>query len=537
MRLEIGSDRLAELFPAYILVDCTGSILACGPSLARQMPQLTAGSLLTDHFSCGGAADCASFPELSRAGTRLELRSHDARIFLTGSLLDTAPNYLLAVRHLPPRFSLKANDLQMSDFGPDDPTVAGMLLVGLQQAMLEDSLEIARELGRERQRSAELFHHFSRVAGYMAHDFNNLLSIIQLNSNRIAGEATSTAQTKRLAKMICETTERGSEISHSLMTLSHQRQDARTILEPDKIVINNLQFFKTIVGPRVKIELSLNAAGRLVEVSRIGLINSLINLIVNARDAMPDGGSILISTDVRSNTERSASEHGGAADTIVSCNQIVIVVSDSGSGMSDEVLANAFKPLFSSKTGGNGLGLSSVLEFAREMGGDARLDSSPGVGTSCSIFLPLSDAASETPKVETNGLGVASKKNGRKPARIVLVEDEPYALEALTELLAAQGVEVAPCSTAEEARAAIAAGGCQILLSDVVLADESGVALARHACEFVPNVSVILMSGYVPSSETLDESWQFIRKPLDSEILSNMVAAALTSFSKGPNVT
>lgn len=517
MLLEIDEEQLAGLFPAFLLVDSEGSILACGPSLTRQMPRLIPGARLSDHFGFASAVDISNFPQAVSSGTPLELKSHDDRVQLNGSLLTVEPNYLLAVRHMPPRFSLKANQLQMSDFGPDDPSVAGMLLVGLQQAMIEDSREIALELGRERQRSAELLDRFSRIAGYMAHDFNNLLSIIRLNADRITGTAGLGSRTKRLAEMITETALRGSEISGSLMTLSHQRQDTRIVLEPDKLIRDNSAFFQTIVGSRVKMEFSLNTGGRMIEVSRIGLLNSLINLIVNARDAMTTGGQLQISTLL-----------GTARDT-PAYDYIEIIVSDSGHGMSEDILANAFKPMFSNKPTGNGMGLGSVLEFVNAMGGNVQLVSSPGNGTSCHIYIPETNLPVEFSLEPALPAQSNTAPGNRRAPRIILVEDEPFALEALAELLEEQGYEVKPCATAGEARAALDAGNVQLLLSDVLLPDESGTHLAAQACATNPGLRVILMSGYIPEFETLEEDWQFIRKPLDPIRLGEMVAAALAT--------
>lgn len=524
MRLDISEDRLAELFPAFLIVDRVGSILTLGPSLARQMPELTQGAKLAEHFAFADPVAYSDFPQLALTGTLLELKSFDDRIHLSGSLLAVEANYLLAVRHLPPRFSLKANMLQMSDFGPDDPSVPGMLLVGLQQAMIEDSREVALELGRERQKSAELFDRFSRIAGYMAHDFNNLLSIIQLNADRITITSGSDPRNRRLAEIIAESAGRCAEVCRSLMTLSHQRQDSRVLLEPDKLVRDNSEFFQTIVGTKIRIEYSLNTKGRMVKVSRIGLLNSLINLIVNARDAMAEGGLLKISTGLGGSVKELPSDH------------ITFDISDSGHGMSDDVLANAFKPLFSSKRTGNGMGLASVLEFVKEMGGEVWLDSKPGRGTSCHMYLPEAFLPADKNVIAATTARSVRGMVDPGPSRIILVEDEPYALEALAELLGLRGYEVVPCANAEEARSALAAGKFQLLISDVVLCDGSGIMLANEACKITSDMRVILMSGYVPMFETMQADWQFVRKPLNFSLLCDMAASALNPFPTGPEV-
>lgn len=522
--IEIDNARLGQLFPAFILIDPQGSIAALGPSLLRHFPGITPGSQLADHFKLDDGFDEARLADLAASGDLLQLVCRTGTLRLSGSVVATGSGYLLAVRHLPSQFALLSETLQMSDFGPDDPIVPGMLLVGLQKAMLEESQANALDLARERQRSINLLDRFSRVAGFMAHDFNNFLSIIRLNADRIAGSPNEGARNGRLARIITEMAERGSEITRSLMTLSRQRYDTRLPIVIDDLIRENYAFLKTIVGTKAQLELALEAPARAVETSRVAVLNCIMNLLINARDAMPDGGTITISTAIRQAALQQAPSP--ARD------HIALVVRDSGVGMEGEVLSRAFEPLFSTKATGNGIGLASVLDFARELGGDACLDSRPGEGATVYMYLPAAPLARD----EAPAAPAAAVSSQAMP-RVLLVEDEPYALEALAEVLESLDFDVVPCLDAGEARRALAESDFDLLLSDIVLGGESGIDLAHAALADRPALSVILMSGYVPDTEAIPPEWQFIRKPIDSSLLQDMALRVLRPQTRGRPVS
>lgn len=521
MRVDLSLERLEKLFPGFIIIDAEYHLRAFGPSLARQVPAMQVGALMSDHFRGVRPMGAGTLAEMAESGDLLQVMSHDGRVRLSGSVLRGDGDWLLALRNVPSDFTMDSHDLQISDFGHDDPVVAGLMLFALQRAMLEDSQEIALNLARERQRSMDLLERISRISGFMAHDFNNFLSIIRLNADRIASAAGSDSRINRLAGIIREMTDRGSDITRSLMTLSRQRHDSRLPLQVDQLLSDNAAFFQTLVGGGVVLEFDLSAGEAIVEVSRVGLLNCVINLLLNARDAMPDGGAVLIATGLRR-----APMPGAPDSELTDC--IAIVVTDTGHGMAADVLARAFEPLFSTKAHGNGLGLASVIEFAHEMGGDACIDSAPGEGTTVYLYIPVAAAASCQAPASIPGHDHA-RADKDKPA-VIVVEDEPYALEALTELLEAFDLQVLPCVSVAEAKAALtSATNVRLLLSDILLGAESGVDLARSACDAVPDLRVILMSGYVPESETIRADWQFVRKPMDTSLLTDMIGRALAA--------
>jgi signal transduction histidine kinase len=378
IRVDIDETRLGQLFPAYLMVDPANSILSAGPALLRHMPELNSPANLAEHFRIEADDATEQLADLASNGRLVQLVSRRSGMRLSGSVLALERGYIFAMRYVPSHFALGAENLQISDFGPDDPVVPALLMVGMQKALLEESRTIASELAQERQRSMELSGRISRTAGFMAHDFNNFLSIIQLNADRIGREGArlSAGRTRRLAKMISDTAERATDITRSLMTLSRQRFDSPMPLEVDGLIRDNTAFLRSLVGARISLELTLDAEGVEVEASQVALLNSVMNLLINARDAMPDGGCVRLSTGVR---QARLAPPGRAADPEPR-DYLAIVITDSGTGMAPEVLDRAFETLFSTKAQGNGIGLASVLDFSRDMGGEACIDSRPGEG-------------------------------------------------------------------------------------------------------------------------------------------------------------
>lgn len=519
MTYEVSRQDMERLFPACLEVDAGIRVRRIGPAVRRLCQLVRIGDPLTDHFTRLGFSGDPQLSAAARLCEPIRLRSVNGKVELSGSVLPYGVGYLLALEIVPAAFLIGDSDLQISDFGPSDATVEGLLLVGLQKAMLEEAQTIATDLAKERQRSLDLLERVSRAAGYLAHDFNNFLSIIRLNGDRLLADTKLSEQQRRLVRIILETSERGSELTRSLMTLSHQKSDSRTDIHLDKLIGDHEAFLSTIAGSKISVRWSLNAPGAHVVVPRTAMLNCLMNLIINSRDAMPQGGEITISTDIRTATLAS-----GAQGTAIGPKAYVTIrVADNGPGMPEEVLERAFEPFFSTKERGSGIGLASVMEFAQEMGGAACMDSELGKGTRAYLYLPassLADDAADCPAVQdVSVIGTG--------ARILIVEDEPYALEALTEMLEGDGYLVTAAASAPEAMAILDKHPHQLLLTDIVMPGTSGLDLANWAIARAADISVILMSGYVPENEELRPGWRFIRKPLNMTDLREMLQSAL----------
>lgn len=513
MKVSLNEEQRNTIFPANIAVDLDLKILSTGPVAPRLVPDLKLGGYIFDYISSGHLSDESYLRLASGSNKLIRFEPRGSGSPLVGWVVPSEDGYILVLRISPDNFLLDGSNLQISDFAPGDPFVHGLLMFTMQQAMLEEQKASAKELVLSRQKTENLFNRFSRIAGFMAHDFNNFLSIIRLNCDRLANELATEDRLLRLVEIIRGTAARGSAITRSLMTLSNQREDISLPVLVDQLVSDNVAFLSSVVGADVQLIAELGAPGLRTLTSPTGLLNCLVNLLINARDAMAGGGTIRICSFPKTL---------GPEDPAVGLSGhrhfTVLRIVDSGSGMTKSVLANAFEPLFSTKATGNGLGLASVRDFVLASGGDVGIDSEQSVGTTVELLLPV---LLETTYRSTNFLDDAERHDDVNLAskRILVVDDEPYALEALLELLGAAGFDVTGCATARAAELELARQTFDVLLTDIVLKNESGTDLAKFASHHQPDLNVLLMSGYVPLSDQLDRNWAFIRKPINTKAL------------------
>ena len=525
MKIRLDREQRDTIFPANIVLDNDLRVIALGPAIRGRFPEITQGASILDHFRLTASTNGTTIQELSGTATLLNLESHRSHQVLSGWVIPYQAGYLLALRLAPTNYSLEESGLQITDFAVGDPAVHALLMFSIQRALLKEQRLVALELDRARQLSQDLSERISRSAGFLAHDFNNFISIIKLNCDRLKMVLTGQERPLRLVDVISGAASRGSAITRSLMALSNQRADSPIPVDIDALILENQAFLASAVGIHVNLQVDLGATGGKVMVSPVAALNCLVNLLINARDAMPRGGQVKLATRRVAAAEVEEGEPDGPA-------HILIEVTDTGVGMTAEVSGRAFEPFFSTKPKGNGLGLASVLEFAVEAGGKTSIASTPGAGTSILLSLPCINPTGAT--VERFGghapegdqtVEVVPPSSDAGP-QILVVEDEPFALEALCELLGASGFEVTGVGNSSDALDALRRSSFKVLLSDIVLADESGANLAREACALHPSLKVILMSGFVPRGEELDDRWLFLRKPIDAQVVTEVLRAA-----------
>lgn len=517
MFIQLTDAQLGKLFPAYLLLDKNFCLADAGPSIRKLLPGLQIGQGFDECFDVISNDIVTVFDIRERADHPIEIASKCGNMRLHGLAAQQPDGYFLALRHVTTSKYLASQQLELTDFGYADPEIQAIMLIAVQRAMLEEAQDTALELAYERQRYSALLERTSRVSGYLAHDFNNLLSIISLNTERLARAPRLDGKIANLAQIIGDTAARGSEVSQSLMALSHQSSETLSALSIDDIITENSAFLKTVVGSKVGLCITLHAGSCKAVVSYNGFLNCIINLLINAREAMPDGGHINVTTTVQDGLATKVDEGPEPAP----CRYIAIEIVDTGSGMNEAILSRAFEPLFSSKPNGTGLGLASVREYAVEMGGDVWLESTPGEGTRVLLHFPVATDAMTYP--DDPSVDDPSFEPANNDRSILLVEDEPYALEALYEMLEMEGYFVTPCLSAAQALEALEARSYRVLLTDIVMPQQDGAELASKACIAQPGIRVILMSGYVPETAALQSGWMFIRKPLASSELLAMV--------------
>lgn len=405
----------------------------------------------------------------------------------------------------------------------------GGLFVGY-RGVGTDITAIAAAEERLRERDAQLaqaqkMEAVGQLTGGVAHDFNNLLLVVSGNLE-LALEHSQDPELRRLVETAIEATGRGASLIRQLLAFSR-----RQMLHPKAIDLEaRLDGLRSLLlaslGERIELELDFDQNLRKPLVDAAQFESALLNLTINARDAMPRGGRLRISARDRNITD--------AREELRPGHYVEVIVEDTGEGMTEDVLARVFEPFFSTKGvgRGSGLGLSMVYGFARQSSGAIAIDSVRGVGTRVSLFLPSADADSLATSGVAAGNAAAPAAGGE---RVLMVEDEPHVREALAESLRAAGYAVIPAARADDALRMVD-GGLQfdLLLSDIVLpGDHSGVDLVEVMRRRRSDLPCLLMSGY--SEDHLRDAGDALRdvevmeKPFAREMMLERIAALLAA--------
>ena len=521
MRISLDSEDLGRLFPNHILVDKDLVISEFGEAIRRRLPELKQGDHLEEHFAVSNPELLNALPVISSNMPSVQLRARSYPITLTGVIIESGDVYLLALNPSPIPDPTELTGLRMSDLSPTDPSLDTILLINMQDAMIAEAKEMAAKLTVERQRSDALLQQVSRISGCLAHDFNNHLSIIKLNSQRLVQEASAHPQIASIAQILMETTARSSAIASSLVTLSSSQNDKRREFVADDILLDSLPYFKSLTGDGIDLVLDLDASGVKVNLGQAGFLNCLTNLILNSCDAILDEGRIEIST--YQSTRSAPAPYGDSDDWLV------VEVSDTGMGLGETAMAKAFEPYFSTKAKGTGLGLASVQDFMTNHAGTVELLPNPGSGALARLKFPIinnGESHSDAPREEEEQLPPLSPDQ----PRILVVDDEQYALEALVELLQLEGYHAVGASSPREGIALVqqytqVACPFDVLLTDVIMPKGNGIILAHAARAMSPGIQVVVMSGMRPEEAMPD--WPFLQKPLRLEHVTQTLTEVL----------
>ena len=523
--------QILGLFPAYIIIRTDGNIASIGPYFGRYSDNIYTGLDFFEVFQCQTHWNLEDFSRVPEIGSPIRLHFLPSGAVLQGMVVPVTDGYLLAVNLIPTADAIINGGLQIDDFGLSDPLASGMLSIIMQQASLEEARKNSQALAVEQERTSALLDRVSRMAGYVAHDFNNFLSIIELNCDLLLHDPTLNARLIPKLKMIKDTAQRTSETTYSLMTLAKLKYDSRSLIEVDELIEKNSNFLRTVAGPNIELVVKLNAAGRHVHVAKGAFLNCLVNLVINSRDSIAETGRIVVSTQVQGDGSKGDWPTGATSPAGCVC----IAINDTGSGMTEEVARQAFEPLFSTKARGNGMGLASVREFCREMGGEASLWTLPNIGTTITLQLPAVSTADlalpERSPVEVDDYQSIEGPEGPSAAEsaltrsVLVVEDEPYAREALQETLENLGLHAVVAGSGIEAIAQLKRERYDFLLADVMMPGMSGLDLAHWAQQRNLAGQIVRMSGQLPAAEALDARWQFIRKPLNEQRIRDIFCA------------
>jgi len=400
--------------------------------------------------------------------------------------------------------------------GSDSHAVMEGLIVDItDRKMLENQLLQARKMEA-----------VGRLAGGVAHDFNNLLTIIKGYVEMAMNRCQDRPELHSDIRRIEEAADRAVTLVRQLLAFSRKQVLRPKILDLNAIVVNLDQLLRRLMSENIEMKTFVSEDVGAIKADPGQIEQVVMNLVVNARDALPNGGRILIET---SNVDLDSTYTRDHA-VVRPGPYVLLAVTDTGIGMTADTAAHIFEPFYTTKESGRGtgLGLSTVYGIVKQSGGYIWVYSELGKGTTFKVYLPrVKDAvqvsAAETPASLTH----------RGHETILLVEDEPAVRELTQMVLCERGYKVIEALTPEDAEHLAGNNGAEIhlLLTDVVMPRMSGRELARRLTSRCPNLRVLYMSGYtynvIAEDGTLEEGISFLQKPFTPQVLTQKVREAL----------
>jgi two-component system cell cycle sensor histidine kinase/response regulator CckA len=382
-----------------------------------------------------------------------------------------------------------------------------------------------RERLESQLRQAQKMEAVGQLAGGVAHDFNNLLTVIS-GYGAMARNRIGAGPGARELVEIGRASDRATQLTQQLLAFSRQQVLEPEVLDVNEVIAEVTPMLKRLIGEHVEIGVLTVRETPPVVADRGQLEQVIVNLAVNARDAMPEGGTLTIETRTVRLDERYAAEHDGVAPGQYSC----LSVTDTGVGMDGDTRSRVFEPFFTTKEvgDGTGLGLVTVHGIVKQSGGHVEVYSEPGLGTSFKVYLP---AASGEPV--TRAYSAPPRPDRLEGDETVLVcEDDDLVRALIQTMLTENGYRVLAASRPDEALDLATAHGdpIDVLVTDVVMPQMSGPELVKRLEATRPDVKVVLLSGY--SAETVGElhlpdGSVFLQKPFDDVTLLQRIRALL----------
>jgi PAS domain S-box-containing protein len=378
-----------------------------------------------------------------------------------------------------------------------------------------DRLQLASQL-RQAQKMEALGH----LTGGVAHDFNNLLAVILGNSEILHDEITD-PDLKETAELVMTSAERGADLTQRLLAFGRRQALHPESLELGGVIESLSDMLSRTLGNNVELETHSTAA-QLAFIDRSLFESAILNLALNARDAMPNGGLLTILTEVIHSAESGASG-------LLPGDYVHVTVKDTGEGMPQEVLDRAFDPFFTTKGvgKGSGMGLSMVYGFAKQSGGHVNIESKPGKGTSVHLYLPVSQET-EAPKVVEQR---ADMPTATRNERVLLVEDEPQLRRFVSNQLFALGYSVIEAEAGAPALEFLRKEpDIDLLFTDLLMpGGMSGFDLVEQARKFLPELKVLLTTGYAAETDSMlaNVKEQILKKPYKKQQLAQALRSVL----------
>jgi signal transduction histidine kinase len=398
----------------------------------------------------------------------------------------------------------------------------------IQMVLERSGTEKALRASEERLRQAQKMEVVGQLAGGVAHDFNNLLAIIYGNLDLLDEALADRPDLRQIVQTTMNAAGRGAALTHQLLAYSRLQPLDPRVLDLGKLAVEMTKLLHRTLGETIEIQTEVPGDLWKTRIDPNQLENALLNLAVNARDAMPNGGKLMIEAQNAILDAAYAEEHLEVAPG----RYVMLAVTDTGTGMSKEVARRALEPFFTTKpTGqGTGLGLSMVYGFVKQSKGHLKIYSEEGHGTTVKLYLPAATSGQEDSRAAVD----PGELPAARPGEVVLVvEDDPMVLRLAVQLLTRFGYQTLEAQDGPEAIAMLERDGrVDLLFTDVVLPKGmSGMVLAREARRRRPELKVLYMSGYTGNAivhhGVLDKGVHLLTKPFRKIELARKVRQVL----------
>jgi signal transduction histidine kinase/ActR/RegA family two-component response regulator len=498
----ISADRLV---PEDAESDRALTVLSARDAQGRDLAEPEHDADIVSDVVSSGTAQVVN-PDASRSNSAV--RRADARSILAAPL--TERSSVVGVAYL-------VRDASRVEFNDVDSQLLGQL-----GAQVPLTLELARVL-RTRERAeadarvAQRMDAIGRLAGGIAHDFNNMLAAILVAADAIADQR-APDEVVHDANTIRSAAQRARDLTRQLLAFSRGQYLNPQIIQLSQVIQRSVPALQRLIGPSIRLELDLDPDLDAVRADPAQIEQVLRNLVANAADAMPEGGTLRIETARASSSSSDRDGPSAAAPCVV------MAVSDTGHGMDEHTQAKIFDPFFTTKTHGSaaGLGLSTSYGIVLQSGGRIEVDSKPGLGSTFRIYLPASRQPVTAPPPQSFIRDIRTKT-------VLLVDDEPLVRESLRRMLKQLGCGVICAAHAREALSALEAGdnAVDLVITDVIMPDMNGLELAREIGRLRAELPVLFISGYtngvLAERGILRDHVEFLQKPISLDALADRI--------------
>jgi signal transduction histidine kinase len=387
--------------------------------------------------------------------------------------------------------------------------------------------EEALRKSEEELRHSQKMEAVGRLAGGVAHDFNNLLTAIIGYAELIATRTTSNSLAKQNAELIRKAGEQAAALTRQLLAFSRKQILQPKVIDLNALVVEMEKLLRRVIGERFDLQSHPEAANGRVKADPSQLEQVVLNLGVNARDAMPRGGKLIIRTENLTLDRTTAPQ---IAASLAPGDYVVLSVADTGAGMDEETMSHIFEPFFTTKGPGKGtgLGLATVYGIVRQTGGGISVQSEVGKGSTFRIYLPV-----ESAPVDFTRVPLAPLEKTDNFETVLVVEDEEIVRELVCEVLEHQGYNVLCASDGIEALNLADGfdGDIHLLVTDVIMPHMNGHELAVKLCALRPEMKVLYVSGYsdndIGDHGTLDPRHELLQKPFTPQTLARKIRDVL----------